>query len=95
VKAETSVAGIVEIHNMSMKDSVMEMKAVDAVDIPANKSVELKPGGLHVMLMKVAQPINTGDKVPLILTFEGADKKPVIVKLDATAQERAASVPKK
>ena len=94
MKAETPAAGIVEIHNMSMKDGVMEMKAVDSVDIPANKAVDLKPGGLHVMLMKVAQPITTGDKVPLVLTFEGADKKPVVVKLDATAQEKAVVAPK-
>lgn len=91
VKVETPVAGIVELHNISMKDGVMEMKAVDAVDIPANRSVDLKPGGLHVMLMKVAQPINTGDNVPLVLTFESASKKSVVVKLDATAREKAAS----
>lgn len=90
VKAETPVAGIVEIHNMSMKDGVMEMKAVDTVDIPANKTVDLKPGGLHVMLMKVAKPIRPGDKVPLVLTFEATDNKPVVVKLDVTAQEKAA-----
>lgn len=89
VKAETPVAGIVEIHNMNMKDGVMEMKAVDAVDISANKAVTLKPGGLHVMLMKVAKPINVGDKVPLVLTFEGMDKKTLVVKLDAVAQEKA------
>ncbi len=91
VKAETPVAGIVEIHNMNIKDGVMEMKAVDEVDIPANKVVELKPGGLHVMLMKVAKAINTGDKVPLVLTFESANKKTIVVKLDATAREKAAS----
>ncbi len=89
VKAESPVAGIVEIHNMNMKDGVMEMKSVDAVDIPANKTVELKPGGLHVMLMKVGKPINTRDMVPLLLTFEGADKKPIVVKLDAVAREKA------
>ena len=94
VKAESTVAGLAEIHNMSMKDGVMEMKAMDVVDIPANKLVEFKPGGLHVMLMNVAKPINPGDKVPLVLIFEGADKKPIIVKLDATAQDKAATAHK-
>jgi len=91
VKAESPVAGIVELHNMTMKDGVMEMKAMDSVDIPASKLIELKPGGVHVMLMMVKQPIKPGDKVPLILTFEGADKKPVVMKVDAVAKERDSS----
>ncbi|MBL8522622.1 MAG: copper chaperone PCu(A)C [Betaproteobacteria bacterium] len=88
VKAESPVAGLVELHNMSMKDGVMEMKAMDAVDVPANKIVDLKPGGMHVMLMMVKKPIGKGDKVPLTLTFEGADKKPLVVKVEAVAQEK-------
>lgn len=88
VKAESPVAGLVELHNMSMKDGVMEMKAMDAVDVPANKVVDLKPGGMHVMLMMVKKPINKGDKIPLTLTFEGADKKPLAVKVEAIAQEK-------
>jgi periplasmic copper chaperone A len=88
VKAETPAAGLVELHNMSMKDGVMEMKAMDAVEVPANKVVDLKPGGMHVMLMMVKKPINKGDKVSLTLTFEGADKKPLVVKVDAIAQEK-------
>ena len=70
VKAESPVAGIAEIHDMKMNDGVMEMKALDALDIPIDKTTELKPGGKHIMLMKVKQPINKGDKVPLTLTFE-------------------------
>ena len=88
VRAETPVAGLVELHNMTMKGGVMEMKAMDAVDIPANQTVELKPGGMHVMLMMVKQPIKSGDKVPLTLTFEGADKKPLVIKLEAVAREK-------
>ena len=88
VKAESSIADIAEIHDMKMNAGVMEMKAMDALDIPADKLVDLRPGGLHVMLMKLKKPINKGDKVPLTLTFEGADKKPVVVKLDAIAQEK-------
>lgn len=91
VKAASPVAGIVEIHDMKMKDGVMEMKAMDALDLPAGKAVELKPGGIHVMMMKVKKPINKGDKVPLTLTFEGAGSKPVVVTLDAIARESSSS----
>lgn len=88
LKAETSIAGNVEIHNMSMKDGVMEMKAVDAIDVPANKTVSLKPGGYHVMLMMLAASINKGDSVPIKLTFEGADRKMFTVDVKAKAQEK-------
>ena len=87
LKAETSIAGNVEIHNMTMKDGVMEMKAVEAIDVPANKTLSLKPGGYHVMLMMLAASINKGDSVPIKLTFEGADKKPFTVDVKANAKE--------
>ena len=94
VKAETAVANIAELHSMNMKDGVMEMKAELAFNVPAGKTIELKPGGMHIMLMQVAKPIKAGDKVPLVLTFEGTDKKPIIVKLDVTAQDKAATAHK-
>ena len=90
VRVDTPVASIVELHNMTMKDGVMEMKAMDAVEIFPNKRVELTPGGMHVMLMQVKQPIKAGDKVPLTLTFEAADKKPLVVRLDAVARDQVA-----
>ncbi|MBL8517098.1 MAG: copper chaperone PCu(A)C [Betaproteobacteria bacterium] len=88
VKAESPVAGMTEIHQMSMKDGVMSMSAVDAVDIPAGKLVDLKPGGLHVMLMQLKQPIKKGDEVPLKLTFEDAAKKTIVLDVKAKAQEK-------
>jgi copper(I)-binding protein len=90
-KVETPRAGIVELHDMKMKDGVMEMKAEPSFAVPAKGALELKPGGKHVMLFKVAEPIKAGDKVPLTLTFEGADKKPVVVKVDAVAREGGAA----
>lgn len=89
VKAESPAAGIVEIHSMKMTDGVMEMKALEALHVPADKLLDLKPGGVHIMLMKVRRPINKGDKIPLILTFESAGKKPVVVKLDVAARENS------
>lgn len=88
VKAESSVAETVEIHDMKMKDGVMEMKAVDAIDIPANKLVDLKPGGLHIMLVKVKAPILKEAKVPLTLTFETADKKTFTREVFAMGKEK-------
>ena len=93
LKVESAIAGMVEIHSMKMEGGVMEMNAVDAVDIPANQAVELKPGGFHVMLMNVKRPISDGDKVPLTLTFEGADKKPFKINIEAIGQAKAKPSP--
>lgn len=89
VKAESPLTPNVEIHNMSMKDGVMEMRAVDAVDVPANRAVSLKPGGFHIMLIKVNKPIAKGDSVPLKLTFETPDKKLFNVEVTAKGQEKS------
>lgn len=90
LKAESPRAGITELHDMKMKDGVMEMKSEAFFEVPAKGALELKPGGKHAMLFKVAEPIKVGDKVPLTLTFEGADKKPLVVKVDAVAREGGA-----
>ena len=50
----------------------MKMRRVEAISLPAGKPVELGPGGYHVMLMDVGQPLKEGETVPLTLTF--ADK---------------------
>ena len=62
----------VEIHEMAMEKDVMRMREVKGVDVPAKKSVELKPGGYHLMLIELKAPLKPGDKVPLTLRFEKA-----------------------
>jgi periplasmic copper chaperone A len=88
VKAESNAAQTVEIHDMKINNGVMEMKAIEAVEIPANKLVDLKPGGMHVMLIKLSKPIIKGDSVPLTLTFETADKKTFTRQVMAKGQEK-------
>ena len=75
VAVASPVAGVVEIHNMKMEGNIMKMFAVDGIDLPANRTVKLAPGGYHVMLMDLKQTLKAGDRVPLKLTFEMADKK--------------------
>lgn len=75
VAASTSAAGSTELHQMSMDGDVMRMRAVDAIDLPAGQTVELKPGGFHLMLMKLKTPLAKNTSVPLTLTFEDADGK--------------------
>lgn len=75
VGAASPVAKTVEVHNMKVENGVMKMFPVDGIELPAGKPVKLAPGGFHVMLMGLQKPLNAGDKVPLKLSFEFADKK--------------------
>jgi len=72
VSASSPVAGVVEVHEMKMAGDVMQMRAVPALDLPAGKTVELKPGGYHVMLMDLKTALPKGSTVPLTLVFKDA-----------------------
>jgi copper(I)-binding protein len=75
VGASSTIAKTTEIHNSSMHNHVMHMEAVDSVELPAGKTIELKPGAHHVMLMGLSKPVKAGEKVPLTLTIEDARGK--------------------
>ena len=83
VSASSPLAGVVEVHEMVMDGNVMKMRAVPSLELPAGKTVELKPGGYHVMLMDLKQELKTGDSVPLTLVIEGAGGKRETVELKA------------
>ena len=70
VSADPSVAAMVELHETEMAGGQMTMSPVDGIDVKAGEALELKPGGYHVMLMDVAQPLKVGDSITLTLTFE-------------------------
>ena len=90
LEVRSPVAGVAEIHEMSMADNMMRMRQVKEIALPAGKAVELKPGGYHVMLMDLKQPLKAGEQVPLTLTFEGAAKGKTITKqVQATVQSLA------
>ena len=72
VGASSPAAGVTEVHEMKMEGDIMRMRAVAALDLPAGKAVELKPGGYHVMLMDLKAPLAKDSMVPLTLTFKDA-----------------------
>jgi copper(I)-binding protein len=86
VAASSPVADVVEIHEMAMDNQVMRMRAIAALELPAGKAVELKPGGFHVMLMGLKQQVKEGDTVPVTLVVEGADGKRENVEVKAPAR---------
>ncbi|HEU5296914.1 MAG TPA: copper chaperone PCu(A)C [Burkholderiaceae bacterium] len=75
VSVSSPVAGVAEVHEMSMEGTTMRMRAIGALDLPAGKAVDLNPGGYHVMLMDLKQTLNGGDTVPLTLVVESKDGK--------------------
>lgn len=86
VGVHSPVASIVEIHEMAMVGDLMKMRAVKAIDLPANKPVSLEPGGYHVMLIDLKNQIKEGESVPITLVFEGADGKQLTQEVSAKAR---------
>ena len=86
MSVSSPVAGVVEIHEMSMDGNVMRMRAVSGIDLPAGKSVDLKPGGFHVMLMDLKQVLKAGETVPLTLVIEGAGQTRETLQVKATVR---------
>ena len=82
VSASSPAAGVVEIHEMKMDGGVMKMRAIPSLDLPAGKAVELKPGGYHVMLMDLKEPLKKETTVPITLVVK--DDKGVESKVELT-----------
>lgn len=75
VGVSSTAAGIAEIHEMKMEGNVMKMRPIEALALPAGQAVELRPGGYHLMLMQLPQPLEAGTTIPVSLSFEDADGK--------------------
>ena len=77
----STISPRLEIHEHTMKDGVMKMGQVDFIDVPASGSVELKPGGYHIMIFESTKKYVPGDEIDLTLTFEKAGAIEKIVKV--------------
>ncbi len=86
VEVRSPVAGIVEIHEMAMDQGIMRMRPVPGVDLPAGRTIELKPGGYHVMLMDLKRQLKEGESVLITLVLEGKDKKRETLEVKATVR---------
>ena len=70
VSVSTPAAREADLHEMSMANGVMKMRALPGgIDLPAGQKVTLKPGGMHIMLSALTGPLKEGDNVPLTLNF--------------------------
>ena len=72
---ESSLARKTELHTMEVTNGVMKMRQIDGgIAIPAGKTIELAPGGFHVMLIGLKAPLNGGENYQMTLVFEKAGK---------------------
>ena len=89
VAAASPAAARAELHTHIMADGIMKMRPVEGgIAVPAEGMAELKPGGLHVMLLGLAAPLAEGATIPVTLTFEKAGAITVevpVMKAGATA----------
>ena len=72
----------VELHTMSMEGGVMRMRPLAAIDIAAGQTVTLTPGGVHIMLLGLTQPLREGKSFPLTLSFDHAGQRQVTVAIE-------------
>ena len=86
VAVRSALAGSTELHTMTMTNNVMRMRAVDAIELPAGKPVELTPSGYHVMLLELKGQVKEGQSVPLTLVLESRDGKRESVEVTATVR---------
>lgn len=70
VGVETPAAQTGEIHEMKMEGDVMRMRPIDSLALPQGQTVELKPGGYHLMFQQLKAPLQDGTQVPVTLIFQ-------------------------
>ncbi|OJU86643.1 MAG: hypothetical protein BGO13_11035 [Burkholderiales bacterium 66-5] len=72
VGASTPVAGVTQVHEMKLEGNTMRMQHLSALALPAHQSVTLTPGGNHIMLMDLKQPLAAGSTIPITLQLKDA-----------------------
>ena len=83
LSASTPIARVVELHTHIREGDVMRMRPVADIPLPAGETVRLRPGGLHVMLIGLNEPLRQGAEVPLTLRFERAGEVRVMLAIEA------------
>ena len=80
VGVSSPAAGVAEVHEMKLENDIMKMRTVPTLELPAGQTVQLKPGGYHIMLQDLKAPLAKDSTVPMTLRFK--DAKGVESKLD-------------
>lgn len=73
-QAQTAAAEEAMLHSMSMDNGVMQMRMLDALEVPAHGTATLSPGGTHLMLMGLKQPLVAGGEIDIQLTLDDGQR---------------------
>jgi copper(I)-binding protein len=87
VAVASQAAQSVEIHSMSLEGGMMQMRRLEELRLPANEPVSLEPTGFHLMLLDLKKPLNRGEKLPLVLTFERENNSKQTLTVSADVRE--------
>jgi periplasmic copper chaperone A len=79
------------LHKSTDENGVMKMEMIGTLDVAAGGDVEMKPGGLHIMLVGLTAPLKKGEAIPLELTFEKAGMVSVMVPVGGVADQAVGS----
>lgn len=79
VAAASTVAEVVELHTHTHDNGVMRMRKIEQIDLPAGATTTLEPGGLHVMLIGLKQPLQAGSQIGLTLQYADGTEQSVEV----------------
>ena len=83
IAASTPAAAHVEMHETSIEDGMARMRPLNEIVVPAGGSVAVAPGGIHLMLVDLVQPLEAGSRVPLVLEFRTAGKMTIELAVEA------------
>jgi periplasmic copper chaperone A len=83
ISASADISERTELHTHLMDNGIMRMRQVEHIDIPKGELVALKPGGFHIMFIKLKNSLKKGDKFPVTLEFKNAGKVEVQVEVHA------------
>ena len=93
VGAESAASKVVELHTMKIDNGVMIMRQVLEIPLPKGKAVELKPGGLHIMLIGLNAPLKSGEKVEMTLRVKDSQGKEQRIPVTAEIRSPGKAMP--
>ena len=82
LSASSEIAEEVQIHNIVHVEGQMKMQQLEAVEIPMHGSIDFEPGGMHIMLLGLKEPLEDGGHYSLKLNFEQAGEVNVMVRIE-------------
>ena len=89
IKITSPIAERAEIHETKIENGMAMMRPIAGVELKRRASVQLKPGGMHVMLMGLSRPLKEGERIKLSLTFERAGT----IDIEARVEKAGAAAP--